>query len=165
MFLQVFNIFVIVLVYFNFVIFVIYHILDIFSLEAYQGNAFFGDMHCPFEGNADMKILFGNDVLFPSQSRKSLKLNSKRIGAAWAEKRREELEKEKREGIAIIYDPNWLPNFGGVWQTGTRKESRKEFEIEKIKRIKTDKQFEAPILQPYISKRMVRSFIIFYFSI
>lgn len=118
------------------------------------------NMHRPFEGNADKKILCGNSVLLPSQPRTSQKLNPKRIGAAWAEKRRAELEQEKREGIAIIYDPNWLPNFGGVWQTGTRKESKKEFEIEKIKRIKTGKQFEAPILKPYVSKRMVRFFII-----
>jgi hypothetical protein len=57
------------------------------------------------------------------------KLNPKRVGAAWAEKRRAELEMEKEgEIVPITSDSSWLPNFGSVWQSGTRKESRKEFE-------------------------------------
>ncbi|XP_008813479.1 TITAN-like protein [Phoenix dactylifera] len=87
---------------------------------------------------------------------KSRKLNPKRVGAAWAEKRRIELEMEKRgEVVAKSWDANWLPNFGRVWQKGTRKESRKEFEIEKRKFFKNENQSESPLkIQPYISKRM-----------
>lgn len=90
---------------------------------------------------------------------KSRKLNPKRVGAAWAEKRRIELEMEKRgELIPKNWDANWLPNFGRVWQTGTRKESRKEFEIEKQKIFKDENMSESsPKIQPYISKRMVIS--------
>ncbi|KAG1330948.1 TITAN-like protein [Cocos nucifera] len=70
---------------------------------------------------------------------KSRKLNPKRVGAAWAEKRRIELEMEKRgEIVAKGWDANWLPNFGRVWQAGTRRESRKEFEIEKRKFFKDE---------------------------
>lgn len=93
-------------------------------------------------------------LAFPSA--KSRKLNPKRVGAAWAEKRRTELEMEKRgEIVANNWDANWLPNFGRVWQTGTRKESRKEFEIEKQKFLKDENQSESSFkMQPYISKRM-----------
>ncbi|XWS51416.1 hypothetical protein CRYUN_Cryun12cG0174400 [Craigia yunnanensis] len=90
------------------------------------------------------------------KSHKSRKLNPKRVGAAWAEKRKMELEKEKRGGIVRSdCDANWLPNFGRVWQSGSRKESRKEFEIEKQKFLKVESHSEMPIkIQPYISKRM-----------
>ncbi|KAE8663375.1 Coiled-coil domain-containing protein 84 [Hibiscus syriacus] len=61
-----------------------------------------------------------------NKSWKSRKLNPKRVGAAWAEKRKMELEKEKRgEIVESDCDANWLPNFGRVWQSGSRKESRK----------------------------------------
>ncbi|XP_031280002.1 TITAN-like protein isoform X3 [Pistacia vera] len=85
------------------------------------------------------------------------KLNPKRVGAAWAEKRKMEMEMEKRGEIAKSeFDSNWLPNFGRVWQSGTRKESRKEFEIEKQKQPKAQNHTETPMkIQPYISKRMV----------
>ncbi|KAJ0112186.1 hypothetical protein Patl1_01220 [Pistacia atlantica] len=85
------------------------------------------------------------------------KLNPKRVGAAWAEKRKMEMEMEKRGEIAKSeFHSNWLPNFGRVWQSGTRKESRKEFEIEKQKQPKAQNHTETPMkIQPYISKRMV----------
>ncbi|PKU81442.1 hypothetical protein MA16_Dca015847 [Dendrobium catenatum] len=87
---------------------------------------------------------------------KSKKLNPKRVGAAWAEKRRIELEMEKTgEIVKDSVDANWLPNFGRVWQAGTRKESRKEFERENKKMFKDVLHSEASsMLQPYISKRM-----------
>lgn len=91
------------------------------------------------------------------------KLNPKRVGAAWAEKRRAEIEREKRGEIAAnICDANWLPNFGRVWQSGTRRESKREFEKEKHKlngdknhpEVASEVSFK---IQPYISKRMVNS--------
>ena len=70
----------------------------------------------------------------PTKSGKSQKLNPKRVGAAWAEKRKIELEMEKRgEIVTSNFDVDWLPNFGRVWQSGSRKESRKEFEVENKK--------------------------------
>lgn len=60
--------------------------------------------------------------------------NPKRVGAAWADKRRAELEREKA-GNCIQRgdkgDKGWLPSFGRVWQSGSRTETRKEFEAEK----------------------------------
>ncbi|EPS59702.1 hypothetical protein M569_15104, partial [Genlisea aurea] len=53
------------------------------------------------------------------------KLNPKRVGAAWAERRKLEMESERR-GEAVPndddFDSNWLPSFGGVWHSGTRRE-------------------------------------------
>ncbi|KAL3824952.1 hypothetical protein ACJIZ3_020981 [Penstemon smallii] len=94
--------------------------------------------------------------LFPSKAVKSSKLNPKRVGAAWAERRKLELELERRgELVTNNFDANWLPNFGRVWQSGTRKESRKEFQTEKKSSHKVDNQSEkVEPLQPYISKRM-----------
>ncbi|XP_020540753.1 TITAN-like protein isoform X2 [Jatropha curcas] len=85
------------------------------------------------------------------------KLNPKRVGAAWAERRKIELEMEKRgEIVKSDSDANWLPNFGRVWQSGSRKESRKEFEKEKQKLPKIERHSEMPItVQPYVSKRMM----------
>ncbi|KAH6803335.1 coiled coil protein, partial [Perilla frutescens var. frutescens] len=41
------------------------------------------------------------------------KLNPKRVGAAWAERRKLELEMERRgERVNNNFDANWLPNFG-----------------------------------------------------
>ncbi|KAH9705372.1 TITAN-like protein [Citrus sinensis] len=87
-----------------------------------------------------------------------LKLNPKRVGAAWAEKRKMEMEMEKRGGIVKSdCDPNWLPNFGRVWQSGSRKESRKEFEFEKQKQTNVHSLSEMPMeIKPYVSKRMRR---------
>ncbi|KAJ9140162.1 hypothetical protein P3X46_030842 [Hevea brasiliensis] len=86
------------------------------------------------------------------------KLNPKRVGAAWAERRKIELEMEKRgEIVKSDCDDNWLPNFGRVWQSGSRKESRKEFEKEKQKLPKVESHSEMPLkIKPYISKRMRR---------
>lgn len=94
-----------------------------------------------------------------NNSGKSRKLNPKRVGAAWAERRKIELEMEKRgEIVSSNCDANWLPNFGRVWQSGSRKESRKEFEMEKQKFCKVENQSDLSIkIQPYISKRMVMS--------
>ncbi|CAH8384726.1 unnamed protein product [Eruca vesicaria subsp. sativa] len=107
---------------------------------------------------------------------KTSKLNPHRVGAAWAERRKIEMEMEKR-GLAVHsnIDADWLPNFGRVWQSGTRKSSRKEFEKEKRKLVKTDSisleseerklvktenismESEEPVqIQPYISKRARR---------
>ncbi|KAK6920518.1 CCDC84-like, partial [Dillenia turbinata] len=89
-----------------------------------------------------------------NKSQKSQKLNPKRVGAAWAERRKLELEMEKRGEIVSTCGDDWLPNFGRVWQSGSRKESRKEFEKEKQKAIQVTDQSEVSIeIQPYISKR------------
>ncbi|KAF8117745.1 hypothetical protein N665_0008s0096 [Sinapis alba] len=107
---------------------------------------------------------------------KTSKLNPHRVGAAWAERRKIEMEMEKR-GLAVNSntDADWLPNFGRVWQSGTRKDSRKEFENEKRKLVvKTENrsmeseerklvkmenismESEEPVqIQPYVSKRAV----------
>lgn len=93
-------------------------------------------------------------------AKKTSKLNPKRVGAAWAEKRKFELEREKRgEVVSSHCGEDWLPNFGRVWQSGSRKESRKEFEVEKLGQNKS-KQMNLPVIssitvQPYVSKRMV----------
>ncbi|XP_030542251.1 TITAN-like protein isoform X2 [Rhodamnia argentea] len=89
---------------------------------------------------------------------KSKKLNPKRVGAAWAERRKIEMEMERRgEIIKNCNDAEWLPNFGRVWQAGSRKESRKEYEMEKRKLPSVETQPEMPTdVQPYISKRMRR---------
>lgn len=85
------------------------------------------------------------------------KLNPKRVGAAWAERRKIELEMERRgERVNNSFDANWLPNFGRVWQAGTRKDSRKEFQVENKATQEADNQSEDLMpVQPYISKRMV----------
>lgn len=86
------------------------------------------------------------------------KLNPKRVGAAWAERRKLELEMERRgELVNNNFDANWLPNFGRVWQSGTRKESRKEFQMEnKATQADGDQSEMLVPVQPYISKRMVK---------
>ncbi|KAL2253886.1 TITAN-like protein [Sesamum indicum] len=91
-----------------------------------------------------------------SKAGKSSKLNQRRVGAAWAERRKLELELESKGGhVNNNFDANWLPNFGRVWQSGTRKESRKEFQAENKATHKADHQSEMLMpLQPYISKRM-----------
>ncbi|KAL1201218.1 TITAN-like protein [Cardamine amara subsp. amara] len=91
---------------------------------------------------------------------KNRKLNPNRVGAAWAERRKMEIEMEKR-GLAVNSntDADWLPNFGRVWQSGTRKESRREFGKEKRKLVKTESistESEPVQIQPYISKRVRR---------
>lgn len=107
-----------------------------------------------------------NDLNSLSQKRKSSKLNPKRVGAAWAERRKREMELEKKgELVMNKADANWLPNFGRVWQSGSRKESRKEFQIENKISGKIGSQSTTVVqLQPYISKRMV-SFWSFYLTL
>ncbi|XP_015696895.1 TITAN-like protein isoform X2 [Oryza brachyantha] len=99
-----------------------------------------------------------------SRKGKSGKLNPNRVGAAWAERRRAEMEMEKRgELVPETSDSSWLPNFGSVWQSGTRKESRKEFE--KNHKSNDEKSSKLSIeIKPYISKRMVShiSHLLFY---
>ncbi|XP_022897111.1 TITAN-like protein isoform X3 [Olea europaea var. sylvestris] len=129
--------------------------------EATEGNVHTGAPPPWFdatEGNqrdVRLKPEFSN---FVSHSGKSSKLNPKRVGAAWAERRKKELELEKKgELVTNNFDANWLPNFGRVWQLGTRKESRKEFHKENKSSIEVESKSEKPIsLQPYISKRMRR---------
>ncbi|CAB4280501.1 unnamed protein product [Prunus armeniaca] len=106
-----------------------------------------------------LKPASGTRISPSNKSGKSKKLNPKRVGAAWAERRKREMEMEKRgEIVKSDCDANWLPNFGRVWQSGSRKESRKEFELEKQKLPKVESEFEMPIkIQPYVSKRMVSS--------
>ncbi|CAO2826979.1 unnamed protein product [Amaranthus hypochondriacus] len=100
-----------------------------------------------------------------NNNNKTSKLNPKRVGAAWAEKRRLEMEMEKKgEVIVNGVNDNWLPNFGRVWQSGSRKESMKEFKKEKLNVAVTESQAEPEPkpeinLHPYISKRMVISLL------
>lgn len=102
------------------------------------------------------KLVLGDLVSHSNKSGKNKKLNPKRVGAAWAEKRKIEMEMEKRgEIVRNECDANWLPNFGRVWQSGSRRESRKEFEKEKQELSNVEAQPEMPIkIQPYVSKRM-----------
>ncbi|KAF8010536.1 hypothetical protein BT93_J1234 [Corymbia citriodora subsp. variegata] len=97
-------------------------------------------------------------LISPSNKPGKSKLNPKRVGAAWAERRKIEMEMERRgEIIKSCNDAEWLPNFGRVWQAGSRKESRKEFETEKRNLPTVETQNEMPTdVQPYISKRMRR---------
>lgn len=98
-------------------------------------------------------------VTLHNNSGRSRKLNPKRVGAAWAEKRKMELELERKgEIVKSTYDADWLPDFGRVWQSGTRRASRKEFEMEKEKLPNGETQSEMTTeVQPYVSKRMVIS--------
>lgn len=69
------------------------------------------------------------------------------------------MEMERRgEILTTKFDSNWLPEFGRVWQSGSRKESRKEFQVEINTSHKDDNQAVMPTeLQPYVSKRQVSS--------
>lgn len=134
------------------------------SPEEAEGNVHSGAPPPWFEATEGNKINvlqkpgFGSLTSPINKSGKSHKLNPKRVGAAWAERRKIELEMEKRgEIVTSNCDVNWLPNFGRVWQSGSRKESRKEFETEKQKLPKVENQSDLSIkIQPYISKRMRR---------
>ncbi|XP_062199186.1 meiosis-specific protein PAIR2-like [Phragmites australis] len=105
--------------------------------------------------NDPKKLTLSSSPHSSSKKGKSRKLNPKRVGAAWAERRRAEMEMEKRgELVPEISDSSWLPNFGGVWQSGTRKESRKEFEKNhKLHDKKSNHELSLEI-KPYVSKRM-----------
>ncbi|KAL9243393.1 hypothetical protein vseg_017286 [Gypsophila vaccaria] len=127
-----------------------------------KGNVYSGATPPWLEGTDPTIINIGQSTTTRSNgaqknSRKTSKLNPNRVGAAWAEKRRKEMEMEKRgEIVANTSAPDWLPNFGSVWQSGSRKESMKHFKKETVSVPKADSQIEAEIgVKPYISKRMV----------
>ncbi|CAK8568118.1 unnamed protein product [Lathyrus sativus] len=127
--------------------------------ENNDGNVHSGAPPPWFETNEGVPIYskpVSRDVSHSNKSGKHKKLNPKRVGAAWAEKRKIEMEMEKRgEIVRNECDANWLPNFGRVWQSGSRRESRKEFEKEKQELLNVGTQPEMPIkIQPYVSKRM-----------
>ncbi|KAG6548422.1 hypothetical protein Mapa_009909 [Marchantia paleacea] len=98
-----------------------------------------------------------------TQERKLTKLrNPNRVGAAWAEQRRAEMEREHAGEVVEKCVPGsatWLPNFGRVWQSGSRRETRKEFESEKRSERKKRPRGESrrtldnTKLRPYVSKR------------
>lgn len=104
-----------------------------------------------------------------TQERKLAKLRPpNRVGAAWAEMRRAEIECEKRgETIEVgsESDATWLPNFGRVWQSGSRHDTRKEYEAERRKEAKrlgrplgkgvANSSENTVKFQPYVSKRQV----------
>ncbi|KAK1377337.1 TITAN-like protein [Heracleum sosnowskyi] len=117
--------------------------------EVATGNVHSGG-HPPWFSSTDEK-----PSIEKQRSGKSSKLNPKRVGAAWAERRKIEMEMEKRgEIVATKFDSNWLPDFGRVWQSGSRKESRKEFQVEINTSHKDENQAVMPTeLQPYVSKR------------
>ncbi|KAG6754200.1 hypothetical protein POTOM_042211 [Populus tomentosa] len=126
------------------------------------GNVHTGAPPPWFEGTDTNQLNFqltlsNKSMSISNKSGKSHKLNPKRVGAAWAERRKIEMEMEKRgEAVKSDYNANWLPNFGRVWQSGSRRESRKEFEKEKQKLSSVEIDTEMPIMiQPYISKRMM----------
>ncbi|KAL7179594.1 hypothetical protein ACSBR1_042900 [Camellia fascicularis] len=82
-------------------------------------------------------------------------LYPKQMGAAWEEKRKIEMER-KGEIVTNNFDVNWLPNLDRVWQSGSLKDSRKEFEVENKHSSRAELQSETSIkIQPYISKQMV----------
>lgn len=128
--------------------------------EQSGGNVYSGAPPPWFEAVEQSQLNVELKPVLSNKLGKSKKLNPKRVGAAWAERRKMEMEMEKRgELVKSECNANWLPNFGRVWQSGTRKESRKEFEFEKKQKLlKVDSQPEVPLkIQPYISKRMVKS--------
>ncbi|BBM97933.1 hypothetical protein MPTK1_1g09570 [Marchantia polymorpha subsp. ruderalis] len=99
-----------------------------------------------------------------TQERKLAKLrNPNRVGAAWAEQRRAEMEREHAGEVvekSVPGSATWLPNFGRVWQSGSRRETRKEFESEKRSERKKRSRGESrrtildnTKLRPYVSKR------------
>lgn len=93
-----------------------------------------------------------------------------RVGAAWAEQRRIEIEREERgkqtnDSVDQQDGAMWLPNFGRVWQSGPRGATLKEFKSEQRKEAKSlgrplgkrratgsDGMVE---LKPYVSKLQV----------
>ncbi|KAL8547799.1 hypothetical protein ACS0TY_007218 [Phlomoides rotata] len=125
------------------------------SKVAMEGNVHTGAPPPWFDATKGDQLDPAQKPELSSKARKS-KLNPKRVGAAWADRRRLELEMERRgELVSNKFDDNWLPNFGRVWQSGTRKESRKEFRMENKATIEADSQSETVMpLQPYVSKRM-----------
>lgn len=104
--------------------------------------------------NVRPKSRLGTSNLASSCKRKS-QLYPKQMGAAREEKRKIEMER-KGEIVTNNFDVNWLPNLDRVWQSGSLKESRKEFEVENKHSSRAELQSETSIkIQPYISKQMV----------
>lgn len=105
--------------------------------------------------NKGTQAVLDSFVSGPSHPGKSKTLNPKRVGAAWAERRKIEMELEKRgELVKSEFDANWLPDFGRVWQSGTRKESRKEFVSGKNSLPEVKTRSPEPVrIQAYVSKR------------
>ncbi|EXB98030.1 hypothetical protein L484_005519 [Morus notabilis] len=138
------------------------NITQIFVPEVAGGNVHTGAPPPWFDAieesqlNVGPQPVLGSFLSSSNNSGKSKKLNPKRVGAAWAERRKMEMEMEKRgELVKKEFDANWLPNFGRVWQSGSRKESRKEFEFEKQNLSKVGSQPAEPVeILPYISKRI-----------
>ena len=106
-------------------------------------------------------------VMSRTQERKLAKLRPpNRVGAAWAEMRRAQIEREQNgESNEVVQeaDVSWLPNFGRVWQSGSRLDTKKEYEAE---RRREAKRLGKPLgkrgaaencvkFQPYVSKRQV----------
>lgn len=169
-------------------------------LQPGEGNVHSGALP-PWIGNSDDKkklfvtpsIDMGEvkdmgevQVLSKTQQRKLAKLRPpNRVGAAWADMRRAQLERAARGETVPEADASWLPNFGRVWQSGSRHDTRKEFEAEKRKESKrlgrplgkrgapslasplqsqpfASKPQESPRqIQPYVSKRQVSNRISF----
>ncbi len=82
-------------------------------------------------------------LLSNNQKRKLARMrNPKRVGAEWAEQRRkmkrENIDKgnTQAETLGVDESAEWLPSFGGVWQSGPRAASKREFlkEVSKGKR-------------------------------
>jgi hypothetical protein len=98
-----------------------------------------------------------------AQKRKLNRLrNPKRVGAEWAERRRAEMAREamghqpSSGSLGLRIGSAWMPNFGRVWQTGSRKETRKEFEAEtQLQHPKAYPPKQPKAVQPYVSKRQV----------
>ncbi|CAM6118783.1 unnamed protein product [Calypogeia fissa] len=69
--------------------------------------------------------------------------NPNRVGAAWAQRRRAELEAEKNGEMLTMQGKDgslWFPSFGRVWQSGPRRDTRKEFEAEKHAELKKNRR-------------------------
>ncbi|KAJ8752656.1 hypothetical protein K2173_005545 [Erythroxylum novogranatense] len=122
----------------------------------FNGNVHTGALPPWFESTEENLLDMQLTQFSSSKAGKSHKLNPKRVGAAWAEKRKIELEMEKKGEITKHdFDTNWLPNFGRVWQSGSRKQSRKEFleEKQKLPEVSSHSEMQMAV-HPYISKRM-----------
>lgn len=134
------------------------------SLEDSKGNIHSGALPPWLDGLGacnELEKSIGPGDGAQKNSKTTSKSNPKRVGAAWAEKRKLELEMEKRGEIVVnSSDANWLPNFGRVWHSGSRKESMKEFKKEKLNVSIAESKTEFEIkLHPYISKKMVNALL------
>ncbi|PNT01339.2 hypothetical protein POPTR_015G096700v4 [Populus trichocarpa] len=102
--------------------------------------------------NIQVTPISSRSVLVANKSGKAHKLNQKRglLG--------QKGERWRWQVVKSDCDANWPPNFGRVWQHGSQKESRKEYESEKQKLPNVESHTEMPVrIQPYISKHMAIS--------